>query len=174
MWPYLCTWEVEAGGSDVQGHPWWLPSEFEAVLGYMRAYLKKKKASQLMRTTTKPLDALCNVFFQQGRQPQSNIRPASAAAGWDLRPFQPYCEAPPLPRPPDNGARPQNAIAVNRSRWEWDIVGFYSFMARGGLSRGWRPGLLQVENGLHQCSERSCLPVRTQEEQEVSSFCSNE
>lgn len=29
------TWEVEAGGSEVEGHPW-LHKEFEAGLGYMR------------------------------------------------------------------------------------------------------------------------------------------
>ena len=33
------TWEVEAGGSEVRGHPQ-LHSEFEASLGYIRASLK--------------------------------------------------------------------------------------------------------------------------------------
>lgn len=35
------TWEVETGGSKVQGH-FWLPNEFRTSLGYLRAYLKNK------------------------------------------------------------------------------------------------------------------------------------
>lgn len=34
----LSTWEVEAGGSEVYGHPQ-LYSKFEASLGYMRPYV---------------------------------------------------------------------------------------------------------------------------------------
>lgn len=33
-----CTWEVEAGGTEVQGQPW---LQFEAILGYMRPWTKK-------------------------------------------------------------------------------------------------------------------------------------
>lgn len=43
MLVHICnqnTWEVEAGGSEVQGHPW-LHSEFEASLGYVRLCFKQ-------------------------------------------------------------------------------------------------------------------------------------
>jgi hypothetical protein len=36
------TQEAEAGGSDVQGHPWFHHSEFEASVGYRRPCLKDK------------------------------------------------------------------------------------------------------------------------------------
>ena len=44
------TWEMEAGGSGVQGHPW-LHSEFEASLGYMRPCLKTiNSTGDILRT----------------------------------------------------------------------------------------------------------------------------
>lgn len=41
---YLNTWEVQAGGSEVQGHSQ-LHRKSEASLGYMRLFLKEKKNS---------------------------------------------------------------------------------------------------------------------------------
>lgn len=42
--------KVEAESSEVQHHPW-LPSEFQASLGYMRAYLKGKREEKSGRQT---------------------------------------------------------------------------------------------------------------------------
>lgn len=38
----LRTWKVEAGGSGIQGNPG-LHGEFEAILGYVKPYLKRKQ-----------------------------------------------------------------------------------------------------------------------------------
>lgn len=46
-------WEVEAGSSEFQGHSL-LITEFEASLGYLRTYLKKKiKQSRILSMTVR-------------------------------------------------------------------------------------------------------------------------
>jgi hypothetical protein len=41
----LSTWQVEAGESRVQGHPW-LYSEFKTSMGYMRLFLKSEEGGR--------------------------------------------------------------------------------------------------------------------------------
>lgn len=39
------SWKVQAGGSEAEGHPW-LPSQFQASLGYSRLWLNKAKQTR--------------------------------------------------------------------------------------------------------------------------------
>lgn len=45
---HLNPWQIEAGGAEVQGHPW-PHSKSEAILSCMRSYLKRKKSTHQKR-----------------------------------------------------------------------------------------------------------------------------